>query len=119
MGKTGTEFTFRPWRAYDGEPKMNEKEGLRMLNYSRRETMKWLGLGAASLGLGSLLRAEDTPAPAPGATAPGATTTGPSGPTTAPAAELNGAGFYRIPVGSLQVTLLSDGTFPLDRKSVV
>lgn len=74
-----------------------------MISYSRRETMKLLGLGAAALGLGSLAPTRSARAENP-----------PAAPATTPATDLNGAGFYRIPLGGIEVTLLSDGTFPFN-----
>lgn len=69
---------------------------------SRRDAFRMMGMAGASVALASAMpaAAQNTPAPMPAA--------------TPPAKELpQGAGFYRTLVGEFEVTLVSDGQFPL------
>jgi glyoxylase-like metal-dependent hydrolase (beta-lactamase superfamily II) len=66
-------------------------------SFSRRDGMKLLGAGAmASLFAPALARAESPTAP------------------VAADPQLQGAGIYKMKIGAIDVTLLSDGGFPMD-----
>lgn len=66
---------------------------------TRRHAFKWMGLTGAALALGGRRAiAQDAPV------APAAVPAG---------GDVHGAGFYRTKVGTFDVTVLSDGSFPL------
>lgn len=71
---------------------------------SRRETLRLLGVaGAAGLGASGLMAAQAQSAPAAALT------------PAMPAGPMNGSGFYRQKVGDMTLTVVSDGTTPLDK----
>ena len=63
--------------------------------FSRRDAFKVLGLGGAAVALGGRFAAADAPAAASSTALP------------------QGAGFYRTHVGEFEITVISDGGFPL------
>jgi glyoxylase-like metal-dependent hydrolase (beta-lactamase superfamily II) len=61
------------------------------MSLNRREALKWIGAGAASLTLAPRADSAAAPSDAP---------------------QSQGAGFYRFKVGDFETALVSDGTFP-------